>query len=439
MGMALRGYWITLLVLLMIVVIDCCAGKGHNTTRKLKCSTVFWNSGAHSYDYTYAKDPYHNMKIWRYGRGELTNMGVNQTFRLGQFIRLRYSGLLDPAIKNAVLVKSTDDDKTVASALAVMAGIYPVTLSDTWNSTATTWRPISIRTSSPNDNDYLSLPVTGNSEYIELMSDIFSSKWMKEYEAVNSDFFHNATIVTGVFWGMWNIHKLANNIFSLNIHGYPLLKFWDVPGSLEKLKEMYSISLGSLFTDISGNYTIPVSKLQGGVLLNQIVESMQNKTRHDKHMPVMTGYSVPTTTLVGLLVTLGNYDWKAPEPASLLMFDLYEYNNATLKIEISYKNGDGPIKLLKVYDCKTTCPFEQFVKIASNFIASDTEDGDSDISGSGSGNDIQGDSFSTCDGLLLGFIATLFVMSFVAIGIVLYLLGRPVAPSPNPAEFERIE
>lgn len=437
--MIFKSHWIVSFVEILTVV-------GCSSARKLKYSTVLWNSGAHAYEYTYKKDPYHNIAKWRHGRGELTNLGANQTYKLGQFLRKRYHRFLDPIVaKEIVSVKSTDDDKNVASALAVLAGMYPVNA--TWNASHASlviWRPIAIRTSSPNDNDNLSLPLTGNSNYDRLKDDIFSSKWMKEYEHNNSQFLHNAFLVTGEIWNMSNIYKLADNILTLNSHDVALLRFWDMPGlgSIEKLKEMYAIYLGSLFTDKNGSYTKTIATLQGGILLNQIVRSMKNKIQHAGSKLLMSGYSVPTTTLVGLLVTLGNYDWIAPGHASSLIFELYSHTNGSHEIEVSYRNGIGAAKLLKVYECNRACPFDQFERIASDFITFDngTDDSNGDSGSSDDRDeDIEDESFSTCDGLLLGFIATLFVMSFMSIGIVLYLLGRPVTSNPNPVEFERLE
>ncbi len=57
----------------------------------------------------------------------MTIAGIEQQYRLGQYLRTRYGSLLSSNyIANEIVVRSTDYDRTIMSAQSNLIGLYPL-------------------------------------------------------------------------------------------------------------------------------------------------------------------------------------------------------------------------------------------------------------------------------------------------------------------------
>uniref|UniRef100_A0A8C3Q6J4 acid phosphatase n=1 Tax=Geospiza parvula TaxID=87175 RepID=A0A8C3Q6J4_GEOPR len=80
------------------------------------------------------------------GYGQLTKLGIQQQYELGQYMRRRYSHFLSVVYKQCeIYVQSTDCDHTLMSAQASLAGLYPPTQDQIWNPRIL-WQPIPVHT-----------------------------------------------------------------------------------------------------------------------------------------------------------------------------------------------------------------------------------------------------------------------------------------------------
>ncbi|KAM6142962.1 prostatic acid phosphatase-like [Phoenicopterus ruber ruber] len=80
------------------------------------------------------------------GYGQLTKLGIQQQYELGQYMRRRYSYFLSVVYKQReIYVQSTDCDHTLMSAQASLAGLYPPTQGQIWNPKIL-WQPIPVHT-----------------------------------------------------------------------------------------------------------------------------------------------------------------------------------------------------------------------------------------------------------------------------------------------------
>lgn len=69
-----------------------------------------------------------------------------QQYKLGQYFRRRYGKLIGPKYSaNKVYVQSTDFDRTIMSAQANLAGLFPPTDEEKWNNEIS-WQPIPVHT-----------------------------------------------------------------------------------------------------------------------------------------------------------------------------------------------------------------------------------------------------------------------------------------------------
>ncbi|MGH0183860.1 UNVERIFIED_CONTAM: hypothetical protein FKN15_013149, partial [Acipenser sinensis] len=94
---------------------------------------------------TFPTDP-HQESAWPQGFGQLTQVGMRQHFELGQTLRRRYWGFLNETYsRREISVRSTDYDRTLMSAEANLAGLYPPNGSEVFNPNIT-WQPIPVHT-----------------------------------------------------------------------------------------------------------------------------------------------------------------------------------------------------------------------------------------------------------------------------------------------------
>lgn len=72
--------------------------------------------------------------------------GKRQQYKLGQYFRRRYAKLIGPKYSvNKVYVRSTDLDRTIMSAQANLAGLFPPINEEKW-SDELPWQPIPVHT-----------------------------------------------------------------------------------------------------------------------------------------------------------------------------------------------------------------------------------------------------------------------------------------------------
>uniref|UniRef100_A0A8C3GD48 acid phosphatase n=1 Tax=Cairina moschata TaxID=8855 RepID=A0A8C3GD48_CAIMO len=109
----------------------------------------------------------------QHGYGQLTKLGIQHQYELGQYMRRRYSHFLSVVYKqNEIYVQSTDCDQTLMSAQASLAGLYPLTQDQIWNPRIL-WQPIPVHTVPLSHDNLLYLPFSRCPRYNELLRETF--------------------------------------------------------------------------------------------------------------------------------------------------------------------------------------------------------------------------------------------------------------------------
>lgn len=106
-------------------------------------------------NFLYPNDPYRDPNQWSTECSQLTNVGKQQLYDLGQWLRKLYgNGFLSNRYKfDEIYIRSTDFDRTIHIAQLCLAGLYPPVNNDIWNEELL-WQPIPIHTV-PYENDFL--------------------------------------------------------------------------------------------------------------------------------------------------------------------------------------------------------------------------------------------------------------------------------------------
>ena len=135
----------------------------------------------------YPNDPYKNYP-WPGGLGQLTTEGMRRHHQLGQWLRSRYTGWLsDTYDMRDVVIRSTDVDRTLMSAQANLAGLFPPTGDQVWD-TNIPWQPIPVHTV-PQSQDYLLSSHAKCPRFDKLQDDILQGEWMRSIYNENIDLF----------------------------------------------------------------------------------------------------------------------------------------------------------------------------------------------------------------------------------------------------------
>ncbi|XP_066485263.1 prostatic acid phosphatase-like [Tiliqua scincoides] len=115
------------------------------TGRQLKFVLLVMQHGDRTPLDTYPTDPYKEDN-WPQGFGQLTTVGLQQHYQLGQLLKERYKLLLSEEYRREeIYIRSTDTDENIMSAQANLAGLFQPTEKQSWNKNIP-WQPVPVHT-----------------------------------------------------------------------------------------------------------------------------------------------------------------------------------------------------------------------------------------------------------------------------------------------------
>uniref|UniRef100_A0A8C8ALD1 acid phosphatase n=1 Tax=Otus sunia TaxID=257818 RepID=A0A8C8ALD1_9STRI len=277
----------------------------------------------------------HKESEWPQGFGQLTKTGMKQLFELGQYMRKRYSNFLNSTYnRQEFYIQSTDYDRTIMSAQSYLSGLFPPTSSQIWNPELL-WQPIPVHIFQKSSERRLNLPLPDCPHFDELQNETQTSS------------------------------EFQNRIQPyMDIHNYTL-PVWATKDVIDKMEKLAELSLLSLF----GLYkTEEKSRLQGGVLVNIILNSIKQAANSSKQRK-MEVYSAHDTTIGALQIALNIFNGKLPPYAACQFFELYQESSGRYSIEMHYRNDSSKDPyLLTLPGCTSACPLEKFAELVSPII-----------------------------------------------------------------------
>ncbi|KAI2647238.1 Lysosomal acid phosphatase [Labeo rohita] len=300
-----------------------------NGERTLKFVNVLYRHGDRSPIRAYPTDP-NNESAWPQGFGQLSKEGMKQHYELGQFLKKRYTGFLSERYnRHEIFIRSTDEDRTLMSAEANLAGMFPPTGSDMFHPDLK-WQPIPVHTV-PEDEDRAFIEMVRENTGLEKVN--IANIW-SVYDTLFCEKTHNITHPG------WVNQSVVETLKVLNDFSYQIL--FGVYKREEKCR------------------------LQGGLLLDQIIKNLSNATELNSQQKVkMIVYSAHDTTVVALQEALNVFNGLQPPYASCHLIELYHEGNGNFSVEMFYRNGTNASELhtVSLPGCSQRCPLQDFVDL----------------------------------------------------------------------------
>uniref|UniRef100_A0A8C6YVH7 acid phosphatase n=1 Tax=Nothoprocta perdicaria TaxID=30464 RepID=A0A8C6YVH7_NOTPE len=276
----------------------------------------------------------HKEVIRQHGYGQLTKLGTQKQYELGQYIRRRYLNFLSIAYKQfEIYVQSTDCDQTLMSAQACLAGLYPVTQSQIWNPKIL-WQPIPVHTVPLSQDNLLYLPFSHCPKYNELLRETFATRdFQRQLKHYRVKYFQ--------------LLKISGYSPVDDIHNYTL-PVWATHGVRTKLIKLSEFLLQAEF---GFHKQVQKSRLQG---------------EHNRKSRVRFLYLQHAATIAALQMALNVFNGKLPPYSACHFFELYQEKNGQYTIEMYYRNNSlRDPHPLTLPGCKFRCPLDRFTQLVS--------------------------------------------------------------------------
>ncbi|NP_001121203.1 lysosomal acid phosphatase S homeolog precursor [Xenopus laevis] len=340
-------------------------------SRELRFVTLVYRHGDRSPVHGYPTDV-HKESVWPQGYGQLTQVGMKQHWDLGQELRARYKGFLNESYnRHEIYVRSTDVDRTLMSAEANLAGLYPPEGPQIFNPNIT-WQPIPIHTIPESEDQLLKFPISPCPAYVKLQEETRQSAEYINMTTTYKAFLQMVANKTGLsdctLESVWSVY---DTLFCEKTHNFSL-PTWATADVLSKLNKLKDFSFVFLF---GVHERVKKARLQGGVLVDQILKNMTAAANNASNGLKLLAYSAHDSTLGALQLALDVYNGKQAPYASCHIFELYKEDSGNFTVQMYFRNESGKTPYpVSLPGCAHACPLQDFQSLLQPILAQDWEE-----------------------------------------------------------------
>ncbi|XP_046976849.1 prostatic acid phosphatase-like [Vanessa cardui] len=336
--------------------------------KTVKYAAVIYRHGDRTPVNLYPTDPWRNESLWPVKFGQLTNTGKRQHYALGKWLRKRYSHLISEKFDpSEIYIKSTDVDRTLMSAQANLAGMYPPTGSSVWDKDLM-WQPIPVHTRPEKDDEVLTMKKKCIRYTKEKEKYIHSTPY-KERLSKYQGLMDYLTAYTGKkIKDYLDINDVYNVLYIESLYNFTLPN-WTQSVYPNKLREPACYSFAT------ATATPLMARLMVGPLLKEIMTKANTVVLKKKPDPLkLSIYSAHDFQIGNILSAMGVFDGNCPVYTSTIFFELLQ-DNSTMEyfIQMLYRNSTEIVEpyVLNIPHCGEICSFDRFLKLYDNLISVD--------------------------------------------------------------------
>uniref|UniRef100_A0A0R3RW06 Lysosomal acid phosphatase n=1 Tax=Elaeophora elaphi TaxID=1147741 RepID=A0A0R3RW06_9BILA len=311
-------------------------------------------------------DTANDEQSWEIGLGELTTDGIWQAYQLGKFLRRRYDGFLNETFQTSeVYVRSTDVNRTLMTATAVLQSLYPQTY-HRYDRLLSVWRPVPVHTlQAEKDKQLLQQDCAKVSEELQ---QVLKTEAVQELLKSNDGFFRYIGEHMNVDGGNYDLDNIWLVYDPLKVITYHKDKHqfpkWVNETIWNKISEMYHLwGYYQYSTDL-------LKRLQGGELWKEIFARLNNLMKERSvWKQKLYAYSAHDDTLAVLLSMFGLKVTTYPEYTALVLLETHQINNQFV-LQLYYKNvtDSDQIYQFPIAYCDGTCTVAKLETATRNFV-----------------------------------------------------------------------
>lgn len=276
---------------------------------------------------------------WTEGKGQLTALGMQQEYQLGLKLNQRYTVdnqlLASNYQANTIYIRSTDYDRTIMSAQAVLMGLYPLgtgpSLPDSTPALPYNFQLIPIHTIPAAQDSALLINIYASEISDLLHTYVYSRADWKAKSAELSPHYNRWGQLTGVtIEDMFDVISVGDTLHTYVTHDRPL------PSGLSKEDAIKIIEAADW---IHATLFKPqeIGDAVGKPALQKITEYIQQAVKH-KTKTKFVLLSAHDVTLLGVMSALHAPSDSTPDYASDLNFSVYQSGSGNYYVKVSLNN-----------------------------------------------------------------------------------------------------